>query len=205
LNFAQLREAVRTRIGVPPNDSYFTDVVLSDLVNEALQAITAEADWPWLELDTTFTTVAGTDTYTPPADWTDTRVLGIDGQDAMEWRPLAEILEEPTTHRGMPSRYTVSGEKLILRPVPDGAYTVRHHYVKNEQTLVTDADVPLMPTQFRYAVAALAAHLALMRSGDTARAASQLAEFQGWLKRMMQQRRRSRGPLRVRVRAGQVI
>lgn len=205
MNLAQMRDAVRTRIGVPAGDTFYTDQTLNDLTNEALQAIASEADWPWLQASTTFSTVAGTGTYTPPADWVETRTLCIDGYDAMDPRTLAEIREYLSTVRDVPSVYCVSGDTLLLRPVPSAVFTVTHDYVKNEATLITDADVPFMPAQFHYSIVAFACHLAYLRSGDVQRATAALADYGSWRQRMLRQRRRTAGPIRIRVRAGQVI
>lgn len=205
LDLTTMRTAVRTRLGNPSTDGFFSDAQLTDLVNEALQVISAEADWPWQEATTTFSTAAGTNTYTPPTDWIQTRALVIDGYDAMEYRTLAEIREYLTTSQDVPTAYTVSGETLLLRPTPDGVYTVRHDYVKSEPALANDTDAPLMPNQWRYSIVAFACHLAHMRQGDTGRAAGALAEYASWKQRMLRQRRRSSGPMRVRIRAGQVF
>lgn len=202
MNLSQLRDAVRVRLGVPGGDTFYTDTTLNDLINESLQAIASEADWPWLQTSTTFDTVAGDGAYDPPADWIETRSLCIDDFNAIEWRSLPEIREYPTSITDVPEAYTVSGDELLLRPVPAGVYTVQHDYLRMEQTLVTDSDVPFMPTQWRYSIVAFATHLAYLRSGDVQRATAALADYQAWTKRMRMQRRRSKGPIRVRVRPG---
>lgn len=213
MNLAALRTAVRTRIGVPAADTFFTDTVLTDLVNEALQAVSAEADWPWLQTSTTISTVAGTGTYTPPADWGQTRALTIDGYDAMEYRTLPEIREYLSTIRGVPTVYTVSAEAILMRPVPAAVYSVTHDYMKGEPALSGDSDTPLMPSQFHYAIVSFAVHLAHARNNEigsyrgavTGAAAAALQQYQLWLGRMHSQRRRSSGPMRVRVRAGGIL
>jgi hypothetical protein len=213
VTLTELRAAVRTRIGVPTADSFYPDATLTDLVNEALAAVSAEADWPWLQASTTFATVAGTATYTPPADWDRTRALTIDGYDAMDYRTLPEIREYLSTIRGVPRVYTVSGEDLLLRPTPDSTYTVAHDYIVTEAPLVLDADTPLMPAQFHYSIVAFAVHLAHARNNEigsyrgavTGAAAAALAQYAQWLTRMHKHRRRSSGPMRVRVRAGGIL
>lgn len=202
MNLAQLRDSVRTRIGVPAGDTFYTDQTLTDLLNEALSAISTEADWPWLQLSTTFSTVAGTGTYTPPADWTETRSLCIDGYDSIDPRSLAEIREYLTTDSDVPRVYCISGDTILLRPIPNSVQVVTHDYVKNEALLVTDTDAPLMPSQFHYAIVAFACHLAYLRSGDVQRATAALSDYGSWKQRMLRQRRRTAGPIRVRVRAG---
>jgi len=202
MNLAQLNDAVRTRIGVPAGDAFYTDQVLTDLVNESLQVISTEYDWPWLDASTTFDLVNGTATYTPPADWMRTRSLCIDGFDAMEYRSLIELREWPTTIVDVPRYYHINVEQITLRPVPGAVWTVTHDYVKVEPTLVDSTDTPLMPSQFHYAIVAYAVHLAYLRSGDVQRATAAVADYQGWLRRMSDARRRQTSPLRVRVRPG---
>ena len=202
MNLEQLCDAERVRLGVPASDTFYTQETLTDLTNEALQAISAEFDWPWLDGVDTFSLVNGTATYTPPADWARTRGLCIDGFDAMEYRSLIELREWPTTIVDVPRYYHINADTITLRPVPGAVNTVIHDYVKVETTLVTPADVPLMPTQFRYSIVAYAVHLAHMRQGDVQRAQAALGDYQGWLRRMTDNRRRSTGGIRVRVRPG---
>jgi hypothetical protein len=213
VNLAQMRDAVRTRLGVPQSDSFFSDPVLTDMINESLQAVTAEADWPWLQTSTTFSTVAGTGSYTPPADWGQTRSLCIDGYDAMDYRSLSEIREYLTTQRSVPTVYTVSGEVILLRPTPGAVYVVTHDYLKAEPALVGDTDTPVMPSVFHYAIVAFACHLAHARNNEigsyrgaiTGSAAASLSQYHNWLERMMSARRRTSGPMRVRVRGGSIL
>src|SRR5688572_2366993 len=100
LTFATMLTAVRTRIGNPSTDGFYTDAQLGDLTNESLQIYTTEADWPWLQATTTFTTSDGTATYSPPAEWMKTRMLTIDGYDPMAERSLGEIREVALTVKG---------------------------------------------------------------------------------------------------------
>lgn len=202
MNLEQLQDAVRVRLGVPAGDSFYTAPVLADLMNEALQVVSTEADWPWLEASTTFALVNGTATYDPPANWMRTRSLCIDGFDAMEWRSLTELREWPSTIVDVPRYFNVNVEQITLRPVPGAVYTVTHDYYKTEPTLTNPTDTPLMPAQFHYAIVAYAVHLACIRSGDVPRATAALADYQGWLRRMIDNRRRQTGGLRIRIRPG---
>lgn len=202
MDLTTMRTAVRTRIGVPSTDTFFVDATLTDIINEALAAVATERDWPWLTTSTTFPTVAGTATYTPTSGWTKTRSLTIDGFDSMEERSLIEIRSIPTTQRGQPSIFAVSGDQIILRTVPDAVYTITHDYVKTEPALSANGDTPLMPTQFHYAVVAKASELAHLRQGSLAKAEAQKAEYAAWLVRLNDNLRRTTAPKRIRVRPG---
>lgn len=210
MDLAAMRTAIRTRIGVPSTDTFYTDTVLTDFVNEALQAVSAEEDWPWLSATTTFATVRGTQNYTPPGDWARTKLLCIDGYDPIEWRSLGEIREWASSITDVPLYFTVEADEILLAPVPGGSYTVKHDYYVDEAALALDADTPLMPSEFHYAVVAFAVHLAHARNAEigsyrgaiTGSAAAALQQYAQWLARMRKQRRRQTNPLRIRVRPG---
>jgi hypothetical protein len=197
-NLALFRDSVRARCGISDGDAFFADSDVDDMVNEALQVISSEADWPWLQAATTFSTVSGTQGYTPPSDWSVTRVLSIDGYKPLEWRSLPEIRGVETTFTSRPTAFTTNAETILLAPVPDGAYTVRHDYSVSESDLVSDTDEPLLPAQFHFAVVAKAAELMHLRQRDTQRAAAQMTEYTTWLTRMRRHMARSSAPKRVR-------
>lgn len=206
MTYEELQDSVRVRLGTPSSDNFFTSDVLGSLVNEALSAISTETDWPWLDATTTFATVTGTQTYTPPADWIRTKSLIITSPDqsyeTLQWRSLQEIREygTATTEQGYPCRYTVYAEQILLAPVPGAAYTVRHDYIKQEPELQANTDTPIMPEQFHYSIVQHAVYLAHLRQGDLARANAAMQAYQGWLKRMEGHDKRVTVPLRVRVR-----
>jgi hypothetical protein len=81
VTLTEMRTAVRTRIGNPSTDGFFTDAQLTDLINEALAAVSAEEDWPWLQTSANITTVAGTAAYAAPAGWVHTKQLYINLYD----------------------------------------------------------------------------------------------------------------------------
>lgn len=195
---------VRTRLGNPATDGFFTDAQILDMLNESLQYNSTLADWPWLQASTTFSTVAGTATYDPSAasGWTKTRALTIDGYDSMTQMSLEEIRERPTTVQGTPSVFCLSNELIHLRDVPNAVFVVIHDYLKREPELTSGASVPVMPEQFRYSITEYATYLANMRQGDWAAADRSLARHAKWYEAMSDHRRRTVGGVRIRVRPG---
>lgn len=180
------RTAVRTRLGNPSTDSFFSDTNLNDLIDEAVLTLGTEADWPWLQaVGTNISTVNGTATYTiSDTSYTRTRGLSIDGYDPLEERSLLDLRGMPTASKARPKFYAVSGLTLHLRPVPDAVYTVVHDIVKAEIALAADGSSPLLPIMYDYAVVAKAAELGHLRQRDGARAEAQLAEYRAWVDRM---------------------
>lgn len=203
ITFATMITGVRTRLGNPATDGFFTDAQIGDMVNESLQYNNTLADWPWTKATATFPTVAGTATYDPAAatGWVKTRALTIDGFNTMNELSLEEIREMPTTIQGQPEFFAVENELIHLRPVPNQVYTVIHDHLKREPELSGTGE-PLMPDQFRYAVIEYAAYLAHMRQGDMGMADRALTRHQKWYEAMSDHRRRTTNAKRIRVRAG---
>ncbi len=206
LTFATMLTAVRTRLGNPSTDGFYTDAQIGDFVNEALQIISTEADWPWQQATTTFATVSGTATYDPTAasGWMKTRGLCINGYNAMNQRSLIEVREFATTITGTPEFYCLENELLNLRPVPNAVFTVIHDYLKIEPELSSTAE-PLMPAQFRWSIVEFATYLARLRAGDETGASAAKAAYDVWINKMADHRRRTTSPRRVRVRPGSAL
>lgn len=198
--------AVRTRLGNPSTDGFFSTAQVTDLVNEALLTIGTEADWPWLQsVGTAITTVAGTATYSiSDTGYTSTRGLCIDGSDPLEERQLAELRGMPTTDRGQPAFFAIAGSTIHLRPVPDAVYTIVHDIVTSEVAL-SGSGTPALPAAYYYAVVAKATELAHLRQRDTARAQAALAEYNAWMQRMRDNLHRTKAPKRIRVRPGRAL
>lgn len=195
-----MRTAVRTRMGVPAADAFYTDAVLTDLLNEALFSVSSENDWPWLRATETINTVSGTSIYTPAANWNRTKNLVISGYEPLVWVSENEL--DVITGSGAPERFTMNGDTIEMKPIPDGVYAVTHRYWRNETILSADGDTPAMPASFHYSIVAFAAYLAHNRAHEIDRANQELNVYKLWLERMQSYRRRSAGPIRPRVRPG---
>lgn len=197
----ELITALETRIGNPSTDGFFSTAQKLDLVNEGLQVVSTEADWPWLQTVGTITTVAGTAAYAVASDYAHTKKLYISGYDPLEYQGLAESDSAASVDRGQPTNYTIYDEDIILRPTPDAVYSVLHQFMKQEPAVAAGTS-PIMPTQFHYVIVAKAAELAHMRQGYMDRAANQNREYKEWLARMLDYRRRTRASVSRRVRPG---
>lgn len=97
------------------------------------------------EINTTITTVAGTATYTLPADFVEARELSITSLD-----PIVELLYMAPaqlddryrwTATARPRAYTIEGSSIRLGPNPDGIYTIRLEYYQRLSPLITASPV----------------------------------------------------------------
>lgn len=207
MKYAGLVVAARARTGVSNTDPTLSDPILGDLVNQANQLIASDADWPWRQVSTTFTTTAGTSGYTPPSDWLRTIALKAADERPMEYVSMTELDQQwpLSSTQGLPWQWSVYADTLQLRPIPDAAYTVTHRYVKVEPLMSAPDDAPLMPAQFHTAIVERAAWLAFRRLGQASKAAECKAAYDEWRALMMDDKRRATPPRKVRVRYGSAL
>lgn len=198
----QLRDAVRNRLGTPENENFYLAQQLDDLLNEAVQTISADGTWSWYQSTENISTSVGVRSYIPNVNWERTLALSIDGYDTMTYLSLAEIRNYPDESQGVPQAFTIFEERLYVAPAPSGIYTMRHDYIRSEPKMIDSTDQPIIPSAYHYAIIAMASHLAHLRSGDLPRAQAAQQEYNAWLKRMEGQKLRTTGTLKVRVRPG---
>ena len=204
MNLAQLREKVRLRMGVTQDDPLISAASIDSAVNDAVAGIAEERDWPWLLTSTTFVTVAGTGSYTPPVGWAKTFSLQTADSFLLEQVQIMEIEQAyaDPSDRGVPCVYAEAGGELLLRPVPDNAYTVTHRYYRDEPTLTDNDSEPLLPDGLALAAVEGACALLFRRSGDMQSAEACRSEYERWLKRAYDKQLRTKGSMSVRVRPG---
>lgn len=210
MNLATMRSGVYARLGIKESDPQFPGPVINIFINAAIRQYAAARLWPWLDTVETITTAGGTDTYTPGANgtgtWVSTDDLVLTADDGIVFtlnRHDRSVLDDWTvTERARPEVFAVSADQIVLRPIPDRAYTLTHRYQRAEKVLVSDTDVPYLPDAYADAVVDLATVLALGRSKEDNRAVAAAARYSQWLDMMDDNRRRGRKPSRVRVRPG---
>ncbi len=212
MNLGQLRTATYTRCGTSTTDGLLTATSMTDAVNEAMHSLNAEMDWEWLQAAETITTIAGTDLYTPGggtfingAAGTWMRTLDIRHSDdrSMDFWDGPSLRERwALVAATEPLEWGVEVNQVILRPIPDGVYTLRHTYLVNDVDLSADGDVPLVPTSEHYAIVELATVLALRRDVQNTRVQMAQAAYDAWLTRARNKRLRVNRPHKVRVRQG---
>lgn len=194
-----LRRLTRQRVGVPANDDFFTDTVITDTINQALVTLDAEARWPWMEQVDTVPLAAGATFFTVPAAWRATRSV-FNGADEMGLVSPSDIMGASGV--GPPSAWSVVGNRILIAPAANAALNLTHLYYLQTVDLVADADVTLVPDQFNDAVVCKAAELLSAREDDTGARAAHAQDYGRWVDRMRRDVRRSTGPVRVRVRPG---
>jgi len=188
VDLTTFRTELRTRLGVPNGDAFFTDAVCTQLVNAGLHLVETEADWPWLEATEAINTAAGIENYQTAANALRTVTVRGPNSIVLERAPILEI--ERMNGTGSPRYYAPFGAQLIVRPVPVAIEALVHRYIRTEPDLAGGADVPLLPASYHSAVVEAAAMFAFRREGRANDAQAARVTFDDWIAQM--RRRASR-------------
>ncbi len=201
---ASFRTSVRARLGVPANDTFFTDQQVSEAINLAIDRLSNEARWPWDESLASSTLTPGTYSYALPAGWVSTRTVLVVGADGSvnEIAPSspADVLSYTST--GLPERWAISGTNLWLGPTPNQAYTWRHIFTASPTRLAGDSDTPRIPATYDDAVIVGAAAILSEREDNRAQMQAFLSEYETWVARMRRSVRGSTRPTVPKIRPG---
>lgn len=194
MNLGEMTDAVGRRTGVA-----FDAPAVTEFLNDGLRAISAHADWPWLEAYQTITLVAGTAAYALPTGYLDTRSVKLsDGEPVT--RVAVEDGDRWDSWQAAPScGYAIEGDTIVFFPTPAAADTVTHRYTVEETELSADGDEPLLPATFHPAVVCYAAKVMMDRLNQPRRADRFESELNSWLRQMQPHRHRG-GRRTVRLR-----
>lgn len=191
MNLGQLKIAVDRRTGIA-----YDPAAATEALNEALQQISTEERWPWLQDVWLPAIVAGTKTYSPPAGTTSVRSVTVNGQEI--WRAHISVLDGDVGYWG----WAFEKEQLVLSPVPGGGEVVQVRISKAEPALVADGDTPLLPAEWHPALVNLASSIVLERLDELQRADRRQKAYDTALRRMRHTARRNRGVVAAKVRPG---
>lgn len=198
----QLRRLTRSSSGLSPADDMFTDDVLNDLINQAIDEVESEARWPWQQATETVTVTGGSSVVPVPESWRATKAVFDENRELREVA-ITDALAWSSTHLGHPQVWAQDTEQLLVRPTPGSDIPLTLIFYMVPMPLVLDTDMPMMPAAFaRGAVVAKASELVYTREGERSQAADKLAAYEKWITRMRRDGRRSTGPPRVRIRPG---
>ena len=196
--FNEIQVEMLETAGLASDDARFPEGTLDRIVNRAIQRISAIHDWPWLQTSETINTVASTQAYTPTAGWSKTIRLRYKNRDLVEYQPRDAIKYQNDT--GTPVGFFIEEEQIHFVPIPDGAYTIEHVYLRREPQLVADDDEPLIPERYMDFVVWHAVMLCASRIHDMDLYSRAREEARQWETRIRDDVRRSTGTLKVQAR-----
>jgi hypothetical protein len=192
VTLATLRNPVRHKVGLSDNDAAAPDAIVNEVINEALQSITTEKDWPWL-----YTEASGSPDLALPGTYDRTIFLTVNGRD-LEPRSPRDLARFRSTSAGVavsgiPEFYTFAGTNLKLSPSPASGtvYPYIHAFYQTEAALVADADTPKLPSQYQGWLVTRAAMLLAIRTDNPSRLPKLQVEDERWRNRVIDSVRRA--------------
>lgn len=201
-SLSTLRTRVMERATISVVDPDTSTLKVTAAVNSALRQVTLEHDWPWLQQTATLSVVADTAFYPVPADWLRTIHITDPATGDKLLLSSLESLDRLGTLKGPPSIYCVYSSAILLGPTPSAATSLRHRYIRLENTLTADADTPLIPVEYEEGVIEYASFLVLRHMKESARARECRDAYINWVNRARDNIRQGREPVRVQHRLG---
>jgi hypothetical protein len=193
-----IRTEILEEAGLAADDARFPDATMNRMINSALREISSEAHWPWNEASETINTVATTTSYTPAAAWQSTKRLSYLNRDLIEFQPQDAV--QYSQDNGSPQGFYIEADKLVMVPVPDGAYALTHIYSAVETALSGDTDTPALPDRYISWLVNVALIKVAKRLRDTDLYSIADRERRLWRTRAHDESRRSIGTLHPKVR-----
>ncbi len=133
-----------------------SDAQLLLWINEGIYDISQREDWPWLEAESTFATVASTASYALSgiASGEEIQIIRSLIRDA-QGTPLLPIDHEQAlvfwaddVESGTPKYFSVYRERFFLYPIPNAVETINVHYTKAPTELSAGSDSPAWLSTF---------------------------------------------------------
>lgn len=196
-----LRRLTRGRLGIPVSDDFFTDSVVDDHINLAVQAIEGEYHWPWADAITRVTITPTAPSIPYPTNYRATRAV-FDGEIELQQVSPIDLLTWTKTAAEVPRVWCPMVDEVVVAPTVQANRQLAHYWYRQPVWLRLDDDIPDMPDQFTGALVAKAAELLSSREGAGSDAGRHGSEYSEWLNRMRRDVRRTTTPTRVRVRPG---
>lgn len=199
MQLSDMRTAVRERAGLDSNDAMVPDTVVTGFINGALRQVAMMQDWDWNWSSETINTVVGTDTYARAADARKTDVVSnTTTGDVLRQVSKRLGLDYTDLGRTGPPRYWyVQGGQLVIVPIPDQVYALKHVYVATEPTLVNDTDEPDLPDWAIDIVLVKAAIMVTARTDNTSQQRLLEQEERDILDSLDDEAKRSRGSVAI--------
>ena len=167
-------------------------------------------EWDFLLLNGSFLTANGKDTYTfldifatsipnfKKYKKNSVRLTDLEGRKAYLQYVDRDVLEARflnDSQKKLPTKYTVEPgtRSVILKPIPDGIYTVNFRYWRSPEILSTDTQVPLLPLPFHNLIIYKAVEKMAIYLGSPetySKYSAEAAKMQGQLMRMYIPKRR---------------
>lgn len=198
-----LIDRLRHKLALPSDDQLVPDPDLSISINDGMNAMAADYDWPWLITGETITTVAGTAAYNLPTRhmrtlWIANEPYGY--QLVARQRKQMSRFYGTNFQRDYPLYYTAYATGIRLAPVPNAVYLLSHTYIAAEAPLTTGSQEPLCPEHFTELLVLYAAMEEATRLKDFSQRSAFAQDAERWKLRIKDQVRQEASTLKIQTR-----
>lgn len=153
---------------------------IKDWINDAQGLIARQLRLRVWEQTATINLVAGTASYSLPADFLETRYIAdLTNDNTLVPVDLVDFDVLPTS-TGTPDQFSARGANLLVWPTPDAALALTHNYWRSPTALSGDSDVPeLLPASpYHELLVSYATSRAFRRQNDLNQAAAWMQDFE---------------------------
>lgn len=145
-------------------------------INMGYQDLAGVVDFPELEETSTVNTAGNTQSISAPPNVLVIQLLKDETSDvALQWLAKPELFRRKISPEGAPKYWTRQGDLIYLSPVPDGVYAIRVFFKQAPADLGTGSSSSVFPDVWDPVILQLAAHYALMGTGQEQRGAAFLS------------------------------
>lgn len=206
LTLTTLRARALDRVATHAGDTYYTTTRLDLAINAALQQITSEFDWPWLQTSLSFPLVNGVSSYALGATFLRLKSVTLsDIGQPLQQRSISEIDQIIASVTGVPNVYAIFSGNLEVRPTPSAANTLLIRFYQVEPILVNPSDTALIPENYSDGVLDYVAYLLYRGRKEPDKSAEAFTGYRLWVKRTQDNVRQSKEPTRIIVRPGSLF
>lgn len=119
-------------------------------LNDALGKVARRVNLPTEDVTSPISAVAGTSSYALPSDLVriDSLRVARSPRDIILTPEDRQTLDTLDQVRGLPTRYALDGQNVVLWPIPDAAYTVNLRYQRVPGQLVDDTNVSPLANEY---------------------------------------------------------
>ncbi len=192
LQLSSLRQLVRNKAGIDSSDANVSDTVVTEFVNSAARQVYSMKDWDWLFGSETITTVNGTPSYTPAADWRKSdRIVDTEEQTVL-LAITPHAAERFVDYIGIPRFWYVEAGQIHFVPTPTSVRTYKHVYIKAHTVLALDTDETMMPDDYIDLLIIKAAIMIAARMNNTSKHRLLMSEQRDMITALQDEASRSR-------------
>lgn len=165
-----LLSAYRTDVQEALGNKAIPDATLDRYINLGYFDVVGSVNAEILNSESAIPTVVGQEYIPAPTNVKTIHHIRYSDR-TLAWTPWARLFREPMTPTGVPTRWYHFGNRIYLRPVPAGIYSLVTFIQKSAAKLTNVGDVSILPDEFDGPILSLAISWGFLFQNEERRAA----------------------------------